>query len=290
MYGNWKPVFSTRKEYLLLLVLGLFSLLPAATHSLEIVEIKGPSYVVNGSKSQLVLDCQYELTDNDKEGMVVKWYYNRQPFPVYQWIPNNVPQDLGILKGRLNLNYQVSTDVYSKHRALAILNPTTELTGEYTCWISSFSSEDFERKQLIVYAPAVDMSMTYIKPSDDSVIVSCRAGGIYPAPNIALYRSSSNARIAIEGAKIETLHFPDLRYYNISIEHEVFDYELVSETMFDCVLTIPGTDYEVHEEIVYFPGVPAIESSVSGAKGVFATSLSLVCLCVSLVIHRYYVH
>lgn len=68
-------------------------------------------------------------------------------------------QDLGILKGRLNLEYKVSEDQYSMHRALAILNPTTELTGEYTCWVSSFESEAFKRKTLIVYGKCWKMSL-----------------------------------------------------------------------------------------------------------------------------------
>ena len=48
--------------------------------------------VVNGSMSQLVLDCKYDLTDYDKTGLVIKWYFQRKPYPVYQWIPTNKPQ------------------------------------------------------------------------------------------------------------------------------------------------------------------------------------------------------
>ncbi|KAK8735470.1 hypothetical protein OTU49_005406 [Cherax quadricarinatus] len=240
--------------YLGMLLLGLVAALQV-TSGLEIVTIEGPGVVKNGSVPQLVLDCKYDITEYDKTGLVVKWYFNRQPFPVYQWIPTNEPQDLGLLKGRLNLDYTVSEEEYTKHRALAILRPTTELTGEYTCSISSFESEDLKRKSLIIYAPPVDMSMTYSKPSEDSVVVSCRAGGIYPEPNIAIFRSTtaSRRRDVIEGAKIDRQHFPEMGYYNISIDLEVFDYELDSETMFQCVLTIPGTEYKLNEEILYFP-------------------------------------
>lgn len=239
--------------YVGMLLFSLFAVLPVVK-SLEILDIEGPSVVVNGSTSQIVLDCDYDITEYDKSGLVVKWYFNRQPFPVYQWIPSKDPQDLGILKGRLNLNYEVSEDQFSKHRALAIVNPTTDLTGEYTCLISSFESEAFKRKSLIVYAPAEDLSMTYSKPSEDSVIITCRAGGIFPAPNIAISRSSSSSKEFIESAKVESQLHPEYGYYNISIEIEVSDYELDSETMFECVLTIPGTEYRVQEKILYFPG------------------------------------
>ncbi|KAK4287082.1 hypothetical protein Pmani_039839 [Petrolisthes manimaculis] len=87
------------------------------------------------------------------------------------------------------------------------------------------------------------MSMTYTKPRDDSVIVSCRAGGIYPAPDIAIFRSSSSTRRAmIEGARVDSQHFSELGYFNISVELEAYDFELDSETMFECVLTIPNTE------------------------------------------------
>ncbi|ROT81077.1 hypothetical protein C7M84_000167, partial [Penaeus vannamei] len=195
--------------------------------------------------------------------------------------------DLGLLKGRLDLKHQVSEDEYMKHRALAIVNPTSELTGEYTCWISSFESEAYKRKKIIIYSPAVDMSMTYSKPKEESVIISCRAGGIYPLPDITISRSSAASRDVmmseskcgeedasgwdfaanlIEDAKVDTKFLPEQKSYNVSIDLEVLDYELDSETMFECVLTIPGTEYEVREEILYFPAKDIASSSMSDKK------------------------
>ena len=60
------------------------------------------------------------------------------------------PQDLGILKGKLNLNYRASDDPHTMHRALEILQPTTQLSGEYKCKVSTFLSEDFMAKKMIV--------------------------------------------------------------------------------------------------------------------------------------------
>ncbi|XP_063885394.1 uncharacterized protein LOC135113750 [Scylla paramamosain] len=234
---------------------------------------------MNGSQSQLVLDCKYDFTDEyEKNGLVVKWYFKRKPFPVYQWIPPNKPQVLGILKGRLNLDYEVSADEFSKHRALAIVNPTTELSGEYTCWISTFDSEHVERKMLTIYAPPSEMTLTYYKPRMDTVAVTCRAGGVYPAPDIVIFRSSPSVRKnVIEGAKMERRVVPGRGFYNISIELEAFDYDLDAENMFECVLTIPGTEFKMQKEILYFPGVPALTSSVtSGAGRQVVGSLSVV--------------
>ncbi|KAK4317977.1 hypothetical protein Pmani_010983 [Petrolisthes manimaculis] len=116
-----------------------------------------------------------------------------------------------MLKGRVNLEYSVSEDMVFKHRALAILRPTIELSGEYTCCISSFESEDYKRKSVIVYAPASDMTMSYSKPGGGKVVVSCRAGGVYPAPDIAIFRSSPPSRRAeMEGARVTSQHFSQL--------------------------------------------------------------------------------
>lgn len=58
----------------------------------------------------------------------------------------------------------------------------------------------------------------------------------------------------IENAKVESQHFPEHGYYNITLELEVYDRDLDRETLFDCVLTIPDTNFEMHEELLYFKG------------------------------------
>ena len=55
---------------------------------------------------------------------------------------------------------------FRKHRALKILNPTTELSGTYRCKVSSFVDEDFMQRRMIVYGKyfksvdAVELSYT----------------------------------------------------------------------------------------------------------------------------------
>lgn len=43
----------------------------------------------------VVLDCDYTLEESLDEGLVVKWFFNEKPTPIYQWIPNKKPQELG---------------------------------------------------------------------------------------------------------------------------------------------------------------------------------------------------
>jgi hypothetical protein len=57
----------------------------------------------------------------------------------------------GILKGRLDLEYSASTDTNSVHRALHIIQPGPDLSGDYTCFVSTFSSEDRKTKRMLVF-------------------------------------------------------------------------------------------------------------------------------------------
>ena len=43
------------------------------------------------------------------------------------------------------------SDSHKKHRALLLKRPTTELSGLYTCKVSTFVSEDVRRKKMTVY-------------------------------------------------------------------------------------------------------------------------------------------
>jgi hypothetical protein len=104
----------------------------------------------NNTEGPVTLDCDYDITDEEKEGLVVKWYFNNQD-QVYQWIPNQRPQDLGILKGKLNLDYQASPDAYKMYRALQIYQPHTNLSGRYLCKVSTLLNDAYKSGVMLVY-------------------------------------------------------------------------------------------------------------------------------------------
>lgn len=56
---------------------------------LQITDLRVPPSVRNGSE-YVILDCEYALLPEDlkeESGLVVKWFFNHSPSPVYQWIP-----------------------------------------------------------------------------------------------------------------------------------------------------------------------------------------------------------
>lgn len=123
--------------------------------TIKIHELKVPDVTKQGKS--VILDCDYSLEETDHKGLVVKWFFNQEPYPVYQWIPGSkmAPQGLGILKDKLNLDYKASENENMMYRALHILEPSAELSGEYTCVVSSFHNEDKQTKKMVVFGENV---------------------------------------------------------------------------------------------------------------------------------------
>ena len=92
-----------------------------------------PPVVRNGTLEHVVLDCPYSLGPGERDGIVLKWYLNSNTVPIYQWIPPSHPQGLGSMRHKLDLDYEISADPYKRHRALYISQPSTEMSGVYTC-------------------------------------------------------------------------------------------------------------------------------------------------------------
>ncbi|XP_077564344.1 uncharacterized protein LOC144179782 [Haemaphysalis longicornis] len=111
-----------------------------------------PRWVLNGTDTPVVLDCEYMYNENDLK-LVVKWFFNDELEPVYQWIPEmKVREAFGVLQGRLDDTYSVnSRDDYSQYRAICILRPTKELSGKYTCVVASLAGQDARYQNMTVF-------------------------------------------------------------------------------------------------------------------------------------------
>lgn len=118
-------------------------------HAVKIVKLAVPEIIQYGVQDAITLDCDYNVTNTN--GLVLKWFFRNKIRPVYQWIPGQKPQDLGILKGRVDLLYRASSDPIKMHRALRIVKLNTDISGDYTCVVSTFSGEESKTKQMIVF-------------------------------------------------------------------------------------------------------------------------------------------
>lgn len=130
----------------------MVSLLPAVCSGISIKNLTVPqTYILDhssaGAPKPLILDCEYEVDPRD-EGIVLKWVFGK--FPIYQWIPGSHPIPLQKFKQHLDKTHTASDDPKQMYRALSILNPTWNMTGNYTCSLQSYLSSDQQSAQLIV--------------------------------------------------------------------------------------------------------------------------------------------
>ena len=87
----------------------------AGVFTVKLESLTVPSLVQNGTVPFVILDCPYYLREQETDGMVLKWYLNSKTIPIYQWIPPSNPQGLGKFKGRIDLDFKISSDPYTCH-------------------------------------------------------------------------------------------------------------------------------------------------------------------------------
>ncbi|XP_034251720.1 uncharacterized protein LOC117651642 isoform X2 [Thrips palmi] len=253
---------------------------PPGCSSLHIGQLQVPGPIRNGSVKDVVLDCDYEATKADV-GIVIKWFLNQladpkadpkgEPTLVYQWIPGRIPQALGPLKGRVNLGYRATDEPSTRHRALNIVNPTIELSGEYRCQVSSLDGEDSRAKKMIIYVPEDNLELTQSKASEEGQIrLSCEADGVFPRPTLTFIQKpvdSLNATV-MEGAEVRVTDRLD-GLFDIEADMVVDAAALDDgpEMVFGCDLEIPDADIRLVKWERY--------ESISGAAGLALASKRL---------------
>ncbi|XP_045471192.1 uncharacterized protein LOC123678268 isoform X2 [Harmonia axyridis] len=222
------------------LVIGTFAFVACV----KINKLQVPEVIQHGNAA--VLDCDFTLEETD-EDLVVKWFFNKNNRTlVYQWIPasKSRPQVLGILKDRLNLEYAASVDANSIHRALHILQAGPDLSGEYTCSVSTLQSEDIRTKSMLVFERS--LILRRLSSDEGSLRVQCIAEGVFPTPIISLYSQDRE----LTEAQVTSRQRGQL--YDISATATLEALKEPEE--FSCDLRIPEANYTVRRETVIYPG------------------------------------
>ena len=55
------------------------------------------------------------------------------------------------MRGKVNLDYKISDVPFMRHRALYLYNPAVDMTGDYTCKVSTLKNEAAMTKKMVVY-------------------------------------------------------------------------------------------------------------------------------------------
>lgn len=112
-----------------------------------------PEAIQYGSTESILLDCIYCYDEENDSRLVIKWFFNNEKEPIYQWIPElNLRTTSKRLEGRINMNFSINpSSKFTKYRAINIIRPTIELSGEYSCTVSTPESEDSKTSSMLVY-------------------------------------------------------------------------------------------------------------------------------------------
>lgn len=211
--------------------------------AVKINRLRVPEIIKHGS--QAILDCDFTIDESESD-LVVKWYFNKSL--VYQWIPGTKkrPQSLGVLKDRVNLEYQASVDANSIHRALYILETGPDLSGNYTCSVSTLESEDVKTKGMLVLVSEKFFELKRLNADEGYIRVQCRADGIFPKPVMILHSQQRDTPEAIVKYR-EHKNLYDIMA-QVTLE------ELDKPEEFSCKLHIPQANYTTCRETVFYPG------------------------------------
>ncbi|XP_076386219.1 uncharacterized protein LOC100880577 isoform X3 [Megachile rotundata] len=228
---------------------------------LIIKEVNVPA-TVKVDTDYVILDCDYDLQNTPAKGLVVKWFFNTNEV-AYQWIQGRVPLAGDITRHYVDLTYKASDDPYTEYRAMKLNKPGIDLTGEYTCVISTFADEMSASAPMIVYSTEKKFELVYrrkVIDDKDGVEISCIAEGLYPEPTLD---------ISIEGVPDKTPGKSDLAHqvwsglYDILSRRVILDEDLPGAAIVKCVLGIPAANYSVSHETVYYPGTPTTTTTAT---------------------------
>jgi hypothetical protein len=127
----------------------IYTYLPSGTWAINITTVDIPYLIKAGSTDPNVLDCNYELGNSSTDGLVIKWFVNQDV--LYQWIHGKVPTGSEEFKKYIDESFKASNDPRTMYRAVKLVRPSHELSGNVTCLISSMYGEARAIRKMLVY-------------------------------------------------------------------------------------------------------------------------------------------
>jgi len=256
---------------------GLLAAIMPGGNCVQILSMAVPEAVEAGSED-IVLDCDFEYTEEEKMQLDIKWYFNNEPEPIYQWIPSQKgPQLISeLFRDHVNLDFEINEDSFKKHRALHIKNPLPHFSGTYMCKVSSFVDEDFDQKDLLIYAPPSSIKFSEMLLSGSEPLnVTCIASGMYPQPNATLtwgHNSSDSERVENE----PVVTFRDDGLVDIILSTSIAHNELDVITVIGCQISLPGTKFSIQEQTIFYPlGLEPTEATAIEEPTIEGTNMTV---------------
>ena len=127
---------------------GLFlATIVTSINSLNITDLVIPPYTQQGSN--ITLFCSYSVDKDKIAELDIKWYFGNSPSPFMVFLPH------------MQAEPQVVDPVFREkllfsegwlESGFLMMNTTTDLSGLYTCKVSTNTRERVRRKRIIIYS------------------------------------------------------------------------------------------------------------------------------------------
>uniref|UniRef100_A0A336MDE6 CSON000023 protein n=1 Tax=Culicoides sonorensis TaxID=179676 RepID=A0A336MDE6_CULSO len=130
---------------------------------------------------------------------------------------------------------------------MAVTKPMWNHTGEYSCWVQTFESNDRKTAKVIVIVPESDFHLQYRTDHEGIVHIRCNVYNISPEPRLSVILG--NDRI-VDGTLKSTQASNGL--YITSRHIKIPQSDIFPESNINCILSIPKTNYTRRKEVVYF--------------------------------------
>lgn len=103
----------------------------------------------------ILLDCDYQYERNEDSRLTVRWFRDKEAEPFYQWLPElNSRHFADWIRPLVDQNFVSDPlDPMKRYRSLLVRRLSMNLTGQYTCLVSSLAGQDHKQASLTVYQP-----------------------------------------------------------------------------------------------------------------------------------------
>lgn len=135
---------------------------------INITTVDIPYLIRAGSSDPIVLDCNYELGKSSTRGLVIKWFVNQDV--LYQWIHGTQPTGSDEFRKYIDPSFKASNDPNTMYRAVKLVKPGHELSGNVKCHISTFSAEAEAVRKMLVYCKYISVTINFFRIFFSSVI------------------------------------------------------------------------------------------------------------------------
>ncbi|KAF7490300.1 hypothetical protein SSS_03795 [Sarcoptes scabiei] len=249
---------------------------------LKILHYSIPRMVDLNNVTSITLDCSYSYDPGDVK-LVIRWFHNKSPEPIYQWIPEpDIRYVSEMIRPYFDMEFQINQDRYGRYRALrldlqrsrSIFGPPISLSGNYSCVISSISNQETRESQMILYVPPKIFEFNFIHYDSERIALECLVDGVYPKP-ILSFQEQYSQRADFSSVSLSSPSSPSSSQFdffqhlhrnpsavqqqssvNVNITEsdiEPFLYSasflhpiksiLTAGTIYECKLQLPGTIY-----------------------------------------------